>query len=77
MAKPEYYYGVHAVESLLELEPERVLTLFALKGRDDQRFPPLREGRPEDSHTVPVCRQRRDAERRGRARPCESGGDTH
>ena len=38
MAKPEYYYGVHAVESLLELEPERVLTLFALKGRDDQRL---------------------------------------
>ncbi|MFI7918953.1 23S rRNA (guanosine(2251)-2'-O)-methyltransferase RlmB, partial [Acinetobacter baumannii] len=25
MAKPEYYYGVHSVESLLELEPERVL----------------------------------------------------
>lgn len=38
MAKPEYYYGVHAVESLLELEPERVLTLFTLKGRDDQRL---------------------------------------
>ncbi len=38
MAKPEYYYGVHAVESLLELEPERVLTLFALKGREDQRL---------------------------------------
>ena len=36
MAKPEYYYGVHSVESLLELEPERVLTL--LKGRDDQRL---------------------------------------
>ena len=31
MAKPEYYYGVHSVESLLELEPERVLTLFTLK----------------------------------------------
>jgi 23S rRNA (guanosine2251-2'-O)-methyltransferase len=38
VAKPEYYYGVHAVESLLELEPERVLTLFVLKGRDDQRL---------------------------------------
>ncbi|MDN5641391.1 MAG: 23S rRNA (guanosine(2251)-2'-O)-methyltransferase RlmB, partial [Acinetobacter sp.] len=25
MAKPEYFYGVHSVESLLELEPERVL----------------------------------------------------
>ena len=38
MAKSEYYYGVHSVESLLELEPERVLTLFTLKGRDDQRL---------------------------------------
>ena len=38
MAKPEYFYGVHSVESLLELEPERVLTLFTLKGRDDQRL---------------------------------------
>lgn len=38
MAKPEYYYGVHSVESLLELEPERVLTLFTLKGKDDQRL---------------------------------------
>ena len=38
MAKPEYYYGVHSVESLLELEPERILTLFTLKGRDDQRL---------------------------------------
>ncbi|PJG42469.1 23S rRNA methyltransferase [Acinetobacter tandoii] len=38
MAKLEYYYGVHSVESLLELEPERVLTLFTLKGRDDQRL---------------------------------------
>lgn len=38
MAKPEYFYGVHSVESLLELEPKRVLTLFTLKGRDDQRL---------------------------------------
>lgn len=38
MAKLEYFYGVHSVESLLELEPERVLTLFTLKGRDDQRL---------------------------------------
>ena len=38
MAKSEYYYGVHSVESLLEIEPERVLTLFTLKGRDDQRL---------------------------------------
>ncbi|MFB2537900.1 23S rRNA (guanosine(2251)-2'-O)-methyltransferase RlmB [Acinetobacter sp. c3-l95] len=38
MAKTEYYYGVHSVESLLEQEPERVLTLFTLKGKDDKRL---------------------------------------
>ena len=43
MAKPEYYYGVHSVESLLELEPERLLTLFTLKGRDDQRLQKILE----------------------------------
>ena len=43
MAKPELYYGVHSVESLLELEPERVLTLFTLKGRDDQRLQKILE----------------------------------
>ena len=43
MAKPEYFYGVHSVESLLELEPERVLTLFTLKGRDDQRLQKILE----------------------------------
>ena len=43
MAKPEYYHGVHSVESLLELEPERVLTLFTLKGRDDQRLQKILE----------------------------------
>lgn len=43
MAKAEHYYGVHAVESLLELEPERVLTLFTLKGRDDQRLKKILE----------------------------------
>ncbi len=43
MAKPAYYYGVHSVESLLELEPERVLTLFTLKGRDDQRLQKILE----------------------------------
>ena len=43
MAKPEYYYGVNSVESLFELEPERVLTLFTLKGRDDQRLQKILE----------------------------------
>lgn len=38
MAKTDYYYGLHSVETVLELEPERILTLFTLKGRDDVRL---------------------------------------
>ena len=37
MAKPEYYYGVHSVESLLELEPERANPVY-FKRTDDQRL---------------------------------------
>lgn len=38
MAKTEHYYGIHAVEALLETEPERVLTLFVQRGREDKRL---------------------------------------
>lgn len=38
MAKPEYYFGLHAVESLLTTQPELVLNLFVLQGRDDERL---------------------------------------
>ncbi|MEC7121307.1 MAG: 23S rRNA (guanosine(2251)-2'-O)-methyltransferase RlmB [Pseudomonadota bacterium] len=41
MAKPEYHYGVHAVEALLQTQPEQVLSLFVLQGRDDQRIQQL------------------------------------
>lgn len=38
MAKPEYYFGLHAVESLLTTQPELVLSLFVLQGREDERL---------------------------------------
>lgn len=38
MAKPEYHFGLHAVESLLLTQPELVLSLFVLQGRDDERL---------------------------------------
>ncbi|HEY6529625.1 MAG TPA: 23S rRNA (guanosine(2251)-2'-O)-methyltransferase RlmB [Cellvibrionaceae bacterium] len=37
MAKSEYIFGLHAVQSLLKTAPLRVEKLFVLRGRDDQR----------------------------------------
>jgi len=38
MSKSELIYGMHAVDALLETKPERVIEVYALKGRDDQRL---------------------------------------
>lgn len=37
----EIIYGIHAVKSLLEREPQRFIEVFILKGRDDKRLTPL------------------------------------
>ncbi|GGD59010.1 23S rRNA (guanosine(2251)-2'-O)-methyltransferase RlmB [Lacimicrobium alkaliphilum] len=38
MAQTQWLYGIHALEALLDREPERLIELFVLKGRDDQRL---------------------------------------
>lgn len=38
MSKSEVIYGMHAVDALLEKQPERVIEIYALKGRDDERL---------------------------------------
>ena len=38
MSKSELIYGIHAVDALLEMQPERVIEIYTLKGRDDQRL---------------------------------------
>ena len=38
MSKSELIYGMHAVDALLEKQPERVIEIYALKGRDDERL---------------------------------------
>lgn len=38
MAQQEMVYGIHALASVLEREPERVYELFIAKGRDDDRL---------------------------------------
>ena len=37
-SKNEYVYGVHAVSALIENEPERIIEVYVLKGRDDARL---------------------------------------
>ncbi|MCF2949316.1 23S rRNA (guanosine(2251)-2'-O)-methyltransferase RlmB [Paraglaciecola aquimarina] len=36
MAQQEWLYGIHALESVIQREPERLIELFVLKGRDDK-----------------------------------------
>lgn len=38
MAQQEWLYGIHAMTAVLEREPERVLEVFVLKGRDDDKL---------------------------------------
>lgn len=36
MAQHEFIYGIHALESVIEREPERLIELFVLKGKDEK-----------------------------------------
>ena len=36
MAQQEWLYGIHAIEAVMEREPERLIELYILKGRDDK-----------------------------------------
>ncbi|NRA52828.1 MAG: 23S rRNA (guanosine(2251)-2'-O)-methyltransferase RlmB [Gammaproteobacteria bacterium] len=38
MSKHDLLFGLHSVEAVLNNEPERILEIFALKGREDQRM---------------------------------------
>lgn len=38
MAQQEWLYGLHAMQAVLEREPERVIEVFVLKGRNDERL---------------------------------------
>lgn len=41
MTKPNYVYGLHAIEALLEKNPQRVRRIFIQKGREDARISAL------------------------------------
>lgn len=38
MSKKEWLFGLHSVQALLKSSPQRVLELYCLQGRDDQRL---------------------------------------
>jgi len=38
MSKHDLLFGIHSIEAVLNNEPERILEIFALKGRDDERM---------------------------------------
>jgi len=38
MSKNDLLFGIHSIEAVLNNEPERILEIFALKGRDDKRM---------------------------------------
>jgi len=38
MGKSEFIYGLHAVNALFKKQPERVIEIYTLKGRDDKRL---------------------------------------
>lgn len=38
MAQQEWLYGIHALNAVLEREPERLIELMVLKGRDDDKL---------------------------------------
>lgn len=38
MAQQEWLYGMHALEAVMAREPERIIELFVLKGRDDDKL---------------------------------------
>ncbi|MCE0557137.1 MULTISPECIES: 23S rRNA (guanosine(2251)-2'-O)-methyltransferase RlmB [Motilimonas] len=44
MSKSELIYGIHAVEATLENNPERIIEVYALKGRQDERMLPIIQG---------------------------------
>ncbi|MCE9679985.1 23S rRNA (guanosine(2251)-2'-O)-methyltransferase RlmB [Shewanella sp. AS1] len=43
MKKQDITFGIHALEAVLKHSPERVIEMWVLQGRDDQRLTPLLE----------------------------------
>ncbi|MCD1125404.1 23S rRNA (guanosine(2251)-2'-O)-methyltransferase RlmB [Jinshanibacter sp. LJY008] len=51
----EIIYGIHAVQSLLERDPQRFIEVFILKGREDRRLQPLIQEIEQNGISVQVA----------------------
>ncbi|WKX26093.1 23S rRNA (guanosine(2251)-2'-O)-methyltransferase RlmB [Tatumella ptyseos] len=51
----EKIFGIHAVEALLERQPQRFQQVFILKGRDDRRLQPLIQALESQGITIQVA----------------------
>lgn len=51
----EIIYGIHAVKSLLERDPQRFIEVFILKGREDRRLLPLVQEIEQNGISVQVA----------------------
>ncbi|AWH89198.1 23S rRNA (guanosine(2251)-2'-O)-methyltransferase RlmB [Limnobaculum parvum] len=51
----EIIYGIHAVQSLLESDPQRFIEVFILKGREDRRLLPLIQQIEQNGISVQVA----------------------
>ncbi|WP_088332584.1 23S rRNA (guanosine(2251)-2'-O)-methyltransferase RlmB [Lacimicrobium sp. SS2-24] len=58
MAQTQWLYGLHALEALVEREPERLIELFVLKGRDDQRLTDIVNQARRFGVSVQFCQRR-------------------
>ena len=58
MAQHEWLYGLHALHSVVNNEPERLLELFVLKGRDDQRLTDIINQARRHGVSIQFCQRR-------------------
>ena len=58
MAQQEWLYGIHALEAVLAREPERIIELYLLKGRDDDRFMTLVNQARRFGIAIQFCQRR-------------------
>ena len=61
MSKREYIFGLHSVQALLKSAPQRVLEIFILQGRQDQRLQKILSAAQSNGiHCAPVSRAKLD-----------------
>ncbi|MCY7296924.1 23S rRNA (guanosine(2251)-2'-O)-methyltransferase RlmB [Alteromonas sp. a30] len=58
MAQHEWLYGLHAMESVLSREPERIVEIFVLKGRDDERLNRIIHQARQSGISIQFCQRR-------------------